>query len=149
MSRFTDHLGLTPLEDEIGRPIPTEDGRTQWSVLPPPMSYEVGAEGSGERITVAAGATTDLGSIPRLIWSLGFSPDGVGAKAYVLHDFLYRTRGTCLWRGDCYRTRALAYSRAEADAILKEALAVLGVPAWKRQVIWLAVRVGGSGGWGS
>lgn len=147
MSGFTGHLGLQLIENADGDPLLTDDGRCQWAVAIP-LSYDVGAEGSGETITVPAGATTDLGSTPQISWSLGFSPDSAGAKAFVIHDLLYRTKGTCVLNGVCYRTRALPYTRAEADGILREALAVLGVSAFRRGVMWAAVRLGGQSGWG-
>lgn len=40
------------------------------------------------------------------------------------------------------------YSRAEADAVFREAMSVVGVPAWRRTVMYRAVRMGGGGGWG-
>jgi hypothetical protein len=64
-------------------------------------------------------------------------PLGDGARAAVVHDYLYATRGL---EG--------RYSRAQADGIFREALKALGVPAWKRGLLWAAVRVGGAGGWG-
>lgn len=52
--------------------------------------------------------------------------------------------------GDVIRTgHPVTYTRAEADGILREAMAVLGVSAWERFVIWSAVRLGGAKGWGS
>lgn len=138
MSRFTDHLGLVEAEGADGRPKQRE-GRTLW-VLCWPLSYEVGALGSGVVITVPRGYETDLASIPQFAWSLGFSPSGPWAKAAVVHDYLY-TLGGRLPDGR-------AYSRAAADKVLDEAMAVLGVPAWRRAVIWAAVRLGGALGWG-
>lgn len=145
MSRFTDHLGLTLFEDSDGEPI-LKAGRCQWMLITP-LRYDVGAEGSGETITVPAGATTDLASIPRLAWSL-FPPDGPWLKAAVLHDFLYASRGSCVLGAFHGRRRERPYSRAEADDILREAMQVLGVGALQRGVIWSAVRLGGGGGWG-
>jgi hypothetical protein len=135
VSRFVDHLGLELIEDANGRPVLTRDGRCQWRLLSQ-LTYDVGADGSGETIRVPADATTDLASIPRVFWSL-LPPDGPWLKAAVVHDRLYRTQGL---RG--------RYDRAQSDGILREAMGVVGVPAWKRQVIWAAVRVGGGGGWG-
>lgn len=58
-------------------------------------------------------------------------------KAAVIHDYLYATRGL-----------GGRYSRGQADGIFREALGVLGAPAWKRALLWAAVRVCGRGGWG-
>jgi hypothetical protein len=60
-----------------------------------------------------------------------------GAKAAVVHDYLYASLGL-----------GGRYSRAQADGIFREALRALGVPLWKRTLLWAAVRVGGAGGWG-
>jgi hypothetical protein len=147
MSRFTDALDLQLIETPNGDPRLTDDGRCQWRVREA-LIYDVGAEGSGETIKVPAGATTDLASIPRFAWAL-FPPDGPWVKAAVVHDFLYRTKGTCKWGPVTCRTRLTPYSRAESDGILREAMAVVGVSAWQRFVIWSAVRVGGGLGWGS
>lgn len=147
MSRFTNALDLQLLELPNGDPKLTEDGRCQWLVVDA-LIYDVGAEGSGETITVPAGATTDLASIPRFAWAL-FPPDGPWVKAAVVHDFLYRTRGLCALDRTVWRSRPAPYSRAEADGILREAMAVVGVSAWQRFVIWSAVRIGGASGWGS
>lgn len=146
MSGFTAHLGLWLVEDAQGRPI-TRNGRCQWR-LSGPLPYDVGEEGSGETITVPAGFVTDLASIPRLVSGL-LPPDGPWAKGAVLHDFLYSSRGTGVFAGRRWLSRATDYTRKEADQIFAEAMRVLGVPAWRRQVIFIAVRLGGSGGWGS
>lgn len=151
MSRFTDALDLQLLENAWGDAILTADGRCQWTVQAP-LTYDVGAEGSPEQITVPQGAITDLASIPRPAWVL-LPPDGPWTKAAVVHDFLYRTKGTCLWPAGTHKRwvvcRTLDYTRAEADGILKEAMTAVGVPRWQRLVIWAAVRVGGGKGWGS
>jgi hypothetical protein len=145
VSRFTNHLGLWLVEDSAGRPI-TRNGRCQWR-LSGPLPYDVGAEGSGETITVPAGFVTDLASIPRLVSGL-LPPDGPWAKGAVIHDFLYATAGTGVFGGKRWITRPANYSRKEADDVFAEAMKVLGVPAWRRSVIHAAVRLGGQKGWG-
>lgn len=147
MSAFTNHLGLVEMDDADGNPVPTIDGRMQWFVAGPPfLSYDVGAENSGESITVPGRAYdfhTDLGSIPQAAWSLGFPPDGIGAKAYVVHDFLCSTLGTGLWRGVKWTTREKPYSSEEAAYILHEALLVCGVDERHAILIRQAVNFGG------
>jgi hypothetical protein len=61
---------------------------------------------------------------------------GDAGKAAVVHDYLYATRGL-----------GGRYSRAQSDGIFREALGALGVPLWKRTLLWAAVRLGGAGGW--
>lgn len=145
MSRFIGDLTLKVMLDDAGKPIPTSDGRVQWIGVAPPLSY---VDKHGYSITFAPGEPTDLGSIPQFAWSLGFSPDGQGAEAFATHDQLYKTKGTCLVNGVCYRTRPTPYTRAEADAILLDGLRLSGVGVVRRSLIWAAVRVGGAGGWG-
>jgi len=99
----------------------TSDGRNV--TLLEPLVY---VHGDGIVTTIPAGSTSDGASTPQLSWSLGFSPFGIGWRAFVLHDFLYRK--TWLPRDYC-------------DASLLEALLELGEP--NAQIIYDAVRLGG------
>ena len=151
MSRFTSHLGLTLLEYSDGRPVLRGD-RCLW-YLASPLVWEIGAKGSGQYLIVPAfdresytddelrnihaQGVTDLASIPEFARGL-LPPDGPWAKAAVLHDEGYQSKG---WGG--------RFTRKQVDDLLKEAMGVLGVPAWKRFIIWASVRVGGASGWGS
>jgi hypothetical protein len=147
VSNFTNHLGLIELDGPGDKPLPTRDGRMQWYVDGPPfLSYDVGAKDSGESITVPGrdwGFHTDLGSIPQAAWSFGFPPDGIGAKAYVIHDFLCDTDGTGIWREQKWTTRRKPYSPHEAADILFEALIVCGVDEHHATLIRQAVNLGG------
>lgn len=123
MSSFTDPLDVRQVGDE-------------WVTLRE-MTYWTDCDDGDEALplrcrschTVPAGFTTDFASIPRLFWSVIGHPAGRYAQAAVLHDSLYRTRSV---------------TRARADALFMEAMAVLGVPAWQRWLMWAAVRVGGA-----
>jgi hypothetical protein len=53
-------------------------------------------------------------------------------EAAVVHDYLYSTHQV---------------DRATADAVLREASAVTGVPWWRRQLMWAGVRMGGASHW--
>lgn len=119
MSRFTEALVVTPLAD----------GKT-W-VLVRAFGYEVGEEGSGDRVDVAVGFQTDFASIPRLLWFV-LPKWGRYGNASVIHDWLYWTR---------------CRPRVEADAIFHEAMGVLRVRALTRLVIWAAVRAFGWLAW--
>lgn len=130
MSSFT-----TPLYVEV------LDARRQGRVtarLLATFSYDVGELGSGETIVVPAGFVTDFSSVPWGLWNFE-PPLGRAGKASVVHDLLYKLGGVLPGR---------TYSRAQADDIFREALEVLGVEAWKRAVIWTAVRLAGGGAWG-
>jgi hypothetical protein len=112
MSRFTDALVVTPLAD----------GKT-WVVLRD-FGYDVGAEGSGDRINVAIGFKTDFASIPRLFWIV-LPKWGRYGNAAVVHDWLYWTQER---------------SRRVADDIFLEGMCVLRVGGVTRRVIYTAVR---------
>ena len=100
------------------------DGR-DWKVIRP-LRYEVRP---GQNIRVPRGFVTDFASVPRFLWRL-LPPTGVYGKAAVVHDYLYRT------------TMA-PYSRADADLVFLEAMEELGVPWWKRTLMYDAVRLFG------
>ncbi|MFZ5719182.1 MAG: DUF1353 domain-containing protein [Pseudomonadota bacterium] len=155
MSRFTSHLDLRLLEYSDGSPL-VRDGLCLWHGTSP-LVWEHGRIGSGRFIIVPAfhpgGLTdrqlrwiaegkavapgvTDLLSIPPEFRWL-FSPSGPAAKAGVLHDYLYKTRGL-------YGH----YSRAECDAIFHDAMIAVGVPPLQAWTLYQAVRAGGGRGWG-
>jgi hypothetical protein len=121
-------------------------GRTCWAVEHP-FTYRTHA---GDLITVPAGMTTDLASVPRFAWIV-LPPDGLWVRAAVTHDFLYKSSGGCvLWKSHpsgC--SRAKPYNRAEADKILDDAMADIGIGMAARVTIWAGVRAGGGfGSWG-
>lgn len=101
------------------------------------LEYRVGAEDSPVVICVPVGFETDFASIPFGIRNL-FPPLGRWGRPAIIHDYLYATQGE---RG--------RFDRLEADRIFQEAMEVVGVPAWRRFVMFRAVRIGGAGGWGS
>ena len=132
MSAFAGALDLREVDDGAGD-AEEREGRPLWRLLDP-LSYKTR---TGHLIVVPAGFVTDLASIPQFAWSLGFGPAGRWNKPSVVHDYLYATRG-----------QGGIYTRAQADAIFDEAMALCGVPTWRRAVMWAAVRLGGAGGWG-
>lgn len=85
----------------------------------------------GQTITVPAGFLTDFASTPQALWS-DLPPYGVYGPATVLHDYAY-------WEKFC--------SRDQADALLFEAMGVLGVDSRRKWLIFEGVRVGGQVGW--
>ena len=109
------------------------DGR-RWKVTAE-FDYHLGDVNGLETVHVPSGFVTDFASIPRLFWNL-FPPTGSYGKAAVIHDWLYQKR---IVRNGCYRF----VERAEADAIFREAMRVLGVSWFTRQSLYLGVRAGG------
>lgn len=90
------------------------------------FEYRVGSEDSGEVIKVPKGFMSDGASIPKIFWSWIGGPTGRYFYAAVLHDWLYYKK---------------IYKRAKADKIFYEAMGVLGVPNWKRSMMYMAVRM--------
>jgi hypothetical protein len=86
---------------------------------------------AGTQIAVPRDFVTDFASIPRGLWNL-LPPTSSCGQASVIHDFAY-TRQFC--------------TRADADALLLEAMGVIGVGRLKRYTIYTAVRLGGGGIW--
>lgn len=84
-------------------------------------------------LVVPSGYVTDGASVPRFFWSL-FPPFGRYVEAAVVHDWIYSDA--------CHK-----YTRLQADWVFLELLKVLQIPAWKRWVMFGAVRVFGRGNW--
>jgi len=81
-------------------------------------------------LAVPLGFLTDGASIPSFAWSCVGGPfSGRYVKPAILHDFLYAVH---------------LYSRRQSDLIFLEALKVCGVSRLKRQLMFHAVRFGGS-----
>lgn len=135
MDQFTDPLDVCILDAE-------REGRVLARLLRP-FVYRDGLF----RITVPAGFVTDFSSVPQPFWNIE-PPLGDAGKAAVIHDFLYSTQGTGDFQGKRWIDRPAPYLRPEADGVFRAAQAVLGVPLWKRNLLWAAVRLGGAGGWG-
>lgn len=121
MSRFLSRCVLEVADDQ-------DDG--QW-VLAQPLLYQ--SDVALETFTVPAGFHTDLASVPRLPLVFLLAGD-CAREAAVIHDYIYQTH---------------IVNRKMADAVLREASAVTGVPAWRRFLMWSAVRLFGGSHWGS
>ncbi|EDU8189745.1 DUF1353 domain-containing protein [Salmonella enterica subsp. diarizonae] len=83
------------------------------------------SDDNSDVIEVPAGFITDLATIPRIFWIL-LPPDGKYAKAAIIHDYLYDNALRTKW---------------EADRIFLDGMTVLGVPRWKRTIMYWAVRL--------
>lgn len=80
-------------------------------------------------IVVPAGFETDFASVPRLPLAYLLAGD-TAHEAAVIHDYLYRTGKA---------------DRKTADEIFLEAMKAQGIPAWRRRLMYWAVRTfGGS-----
>jgi hypothetical protein len=119
MSQFTAPLLVTPLTD----------GKS-WMIVSN-FGYDVGSENSGDTVQVTNGFVTDFASVPRVLW-WALPKWGIYGKAAIIHDWLYWDQSR---------------SRAQADAIMLEAMAVLNVPLVRKRLIYRAVRTFGSMAW--
>lgn len=116
---------LTPLDVELVNDI-ENDGRGEW-VLKSALVYS--SDVASTTIIVPAGFKTDFASVPRVPIAFVLAGD-TAHDAAVVHDYLYS---------------AGALPREVADAVLLEAMAVSGVPSWRRYAMYWAVRAfGGS-----
>lgn len=99
-------------------------GDKPWKLLDPVVLNDVMG-----CLTVPVGFKTDLASIPRLLWAI-IPPFGPHIWAAVIHDYLYASTG-------------LDIDRVRADAIFLAIMKAYKVPAWKRGIMYAAVRVFG------
>lgn len=170
--RITDTRRIS--ESWAGRELPGDlvDGRQRVKLIEP-LEYRVGGAECEETILVPAGFVTDFASVPMGARNL-FPALGLYARPAIIHDLLYLIEGdlpnlldrlTAPGRGrpmlnaeeiTAYlnltsarpEINTRAYERAEADAIFREAMEVVGVSAWRRFAMYRAVRLGGGKGWG-
>jgi hypothetical protein len=85
----------------------------------------------GSPVIVPRGFVTDFASVPRLFWRI-LPPWGTYSPAAVVHDYLYATG---------------RFPRKKADQAFLCLMKALGVPRWKRTVMYWGVRLGGSIAW--
>ena len=121
-------VGKFPDYHDTGKTVPWSFGRRIYR-LDGPVLYQLPIEcQSGDSIVyVTRGIATDFASVPWFFWWL-VRPTGQHQWAAVIHDHLYADERN---------------SRRLADAIFWEAMRELGVPYWRRLIIWAAVRIGG------
>jgi len=125
MSTFTTELKVIHVDGKF------------WEVLAP-FEYHVGDEDGAELVCVDAHFITDFASIPRWAWSIIGHPAGRYGKAAVVHDWLYQYPDDGVTNDR---------SRRRCDQIFLEGMKVLGVPWWKRTLMYTAVRIGGGKPW--
>lgn len=95
-------------------------------------------------VVVPAGFQTDFASIPRPFW-LFLPPSGAYNLAGIIHDFLY-SKGVDGINEDGEEEEGEC-SRFLADVLFREAMKTLGVPLWKRVMMYYALRAFGWIAW--
>lgn len=106
------------------------------------FEYRVGSEDSQEVIRVPAGFTCDGQSYPRMFRFVDH-PQGKGAKAGVIHDYLYHLNGRPV------PETGKTYDQKASDRIFLEALETSGVNAVSRRTRYRMLRMFGSFAWNS
>ena len=109
----------------------TEDERG--NVLTVLYNYRV--EYNGKSFLIPRGFESDGASVPRLFWSLVFSPtDSHAATAGICHDYIYREQ-------------LPEWTREEADRMFYALLIEFGVNVASAQSAYLALRLFGQLAW--
>lgn len=157
---FLSDMEVRQLCDGAGHPV-LSAGRSQW-VYTAPLQIR---DRDGFVITVPAippglddaqlyalwlakkVTSTDFASIPRPCWD-ALPPDGPWVRPAGGHDFLYKTKGSGVLDGRCWITKPGGYTREQADQLLDDLMAAVGVDELQRVTIYEAVRAGGWTGWG-
>lgn len=108
-------------------------GNGRWRLCHP---YQVPA--IGVWVLLPEGFETDLASVPRILTPF-IQRDELGRSAPVVHDALYQ------WSGRV--TAGVRATRRQVDALFRLLMRLEDVPAWRRTVAWLAVRLAGWACW--
>jgi hypothetical protein len=115
-------------------------------------AYVWAKDGARYRLVVPVGFTSDLASVPRLLWVV-ISPFDLGA-AVVPHDWLYANAGRPppgswqVWRDGDWVEDGRPWKRREADRLFGRLMREVGVSRFKRRAAYLAVRLFGAFAWG-
>ena len=140
--------------NESARALANEPAEVAASSLPAPVLTYLGDDrwrleqdytyqDGDHRITVPAGFEFDLSSVPRAFWSV-IAPFELSVTAPLLHDFLYRYAGQPP-AGAIEPPKR--YTRKETDDLFRRVMEEEGVPAWRRQLAYSAVRLFGGRAW--
>ena len=123
MSAFLTKLRTECVDDQAC------EGRGIWRVTSP-FVYQ--SDILGKTITVETGFLTDYASVPRVPVAYLLFGD-TSHLAAVIHDWLFHNHDVC--------------DEPTANKVLREAMAVEGVPAWRRWGIYTGVTIGGESSW--
>lgn len=99
------------------------------------ISFQIGYQ---LPIVVPAGTVSEFASIPRFFQRILPKLD-IHRPAAIIHDYLYQRTGKL--------PDGRNFDRKQCDEVFLEAMTVLGVPTWKRQAMYWAVRLFGFVPW--
>jgi hypothetical protein len=98
----------------------------------------------GYPLYVAAGFTFDLSSVPRPVWPI-IAPFELSIAAPTIHDWLYQHAGHIQKAKGVPYTQA--FTRKDADQFLRDIALQEGVPHWRAEGAYQAVRLFGGKAW--
>lgn len=116
--------------DRFKDPLIVESLETKWRLVNPFSFYYTIGDYKQFTIIVPADFITDFASTPKLFYPI-FPPIGIYNKATIIHDYLYS------------KLSQHQFNRKLCDKILLQAMEVLGVPKYKRLLMFWAVRIFG------
>lgn len=100
-------------------------------------------------VKIPAGFTTDLASIPRILWAI-LPPYALSERAPLIHDYLYRFAGKTV---EVYSVPYgmlvghRAFMKSDADKIFLKIMKDESVKQWKRITAYYAVKFFAGGVW--
>lgn len=133
MSRFIGSLKFRALSLDELRAHKSAD--QLWELMEP-FAFET----PSLSVTVPAGFVSDFASVPRLVRWYVDDDDPAILPGSIVHDYVYGRRGMLEGR---------KISRAEADALLRDAMLTAGAGKTLAAVVHAAVRLGGGAHWDS
>lgn len=133
MSTFTRFSAVEQLQ--FNKAASVLNNKDLWATIPG-FRYGVGEKDADTYVDVESGFLTDGATVPRFLWWL-LPPIGEYSQACTLHDKLCTTYTVV--RVVNGLVTYVPVTRKEIDAILDEALGVLGVTPWKHKLIMLGV----------
>ncbi len=92
------------------------------------LTQDLVYEGNSQTFRIPAGFETDFASVPTAFQAIIPKRDPRYSEAAVLHDWLYASKEV---------------SRKDADGIFRRVMREYGVPRWKRNSMYYAVRIFG------
>lgn len=130
-----------PLRVELIKDFEEDSGRAKWKLLNW-FNYNSYLDNKKISVYVPVGFTTDFASVPRipLVW---LAAGGVGIKASIIHDFMYRN-GFISVLG---KHKLPTISRKEADRIFYKALRASKICLGRALLMYLGVRAFGWKAW--
>lgn len=129
--RFTDFSA--PASVQYDEQVSKETGKDYWRVTEA-FKFYMDDPTEEKWVLIPAGYLTDGATVPRIFWEL-LPPWGAYGQAAIVHDWL------CEHLTVEIKGVVTPITRAQADKAFKQGMIALDVPSWKRNIMYIAVRV--------